>query len=65
MQDADENLRAEGISESHCFVGNIMIDSLNSCWTRANAQHSRRVGVDDSACGFDPASPSNVDDRET
>ncbi len=67
-QDADENLRAEGIPDERIrFVGNIMIDSLNKHLERA--QHSRiceELGV----AGQDYSvltlhRPSNVDDRQT
>src|SRR5260370_26529962 len=41
-QDADANLRAEGIPEERiCFVGNIMIDSLLSQMDRAKESNAR------------------------
>lgn len=67
-QDADENLRAEGIPEERIrFVGNVMIDSLNKQLERA--QHSKireELGV----AGQDYSvltlhRPSNVDERQT
>src|SRR6187549_3515747 len=67
-QDADANLRAEGIPEERIrFVGNIMIDSLNKQLERAKDSNIRRdLGV----AGHDYAvltlhRPSNVDDRVT
>jgi len=42
--DADENLRAEGISETRIrFVGNIMIDSLNKYLERAKSSTIREL----------------------
>lgn len=67
-QDADENLRAEGIPDERIrFVGNIMIDSLSKQLKRS--QHSQireELGV----AGQDYSvltlhRPSNVDDRQT
>ena len=67
-QDADENLRMEGIpAERIRFVGNIMIDSLFKYLERAKATGVReRIGV----AGIDYAvltlhRPSNVDEPET
>lgn len=64
-QDADENLRAEGIPPERIrFVGNIMIDSLLSHLERAKLSHARsQLGLE----GKDYAlltlhRPSNVDD---
>jgi UDP-N-acetylglucosamine 2-epimerase (non-hydrolysing) len=67
-QDADENLRAEGIPDERIrFVGNIMIDSLNKQLERA--QHStvrEELGVADQDYSvLTLHRPSNVDDRET
>ena len=42
-QDADENLRAEGIPDERIrFVGNIMIDSLNKQLERAKVSSMRQ-----------------------
>src|SRR5918993_844428 len=42
-QDADQNLRAEGIPDERIrFVGNIMIDSLNKQLERAKQSHVRQ-----------------------
>src|ERR1044072_2962546 len=67
-QDANENLLAEGIPpERICFVGNVMIDSLQYNLTAARAQHTReRLNLN----GVDYAlltlpRPSNVDRRES
>ena len=67
-QDADENLRAEGIPDERIrFVGNIMIDSLNKQLKRSKDSSVRQdLGV----ANRDYAvltlhRPSNVDDRET
>ena len=67
-QDANENLLAEGIPpERICFVGNVMIDSLQYNLTAARAQHTReRLNLN----GVDYAlltlhRPSNVDLRES
>jgi UDP-N-acetylglucosamine 2-epimerase (non-hydrolysing) len=67
-QDADENLRAEGIpSERIRFVGNVMIDSLMSHLKRAGESSVREdLGLDN--CDYAALTlhrPSNVDDRET
>jgi UDP-N-acetylglucosamine 2-epimerase (non-hydrolysing) len=67
-RDADENLIAEGIpKERICFVGNVMIDSLqkNLAVARALPTH-RQLGID----GIDYAlltlhRPSNVDGRDS
>lgn len=66
-QDADENLRAEGIPEERIrFVGNIMIDSLFKQLTRAKESTIRQViGVADQDYGvLTLHRPSNVDERE-
>jgi UDP-N-acetylglucosamine 2-epimerase (non-hydrolysing) len=67
-QDADENLRNEGIPDRRIrFVGNVMIDSL-----LLQMEHAERSTVreDLGIAGTDYAAltlhrPSNVDDRET
>jgi UDP-N-acetylglucosamine 2-epimerase (non-hydrolysing) len=66
-QDADENLRAEGIPEKRIrFVGNIMIDSLNKHLERAQRSKIREelgvAGQDYSVLTLHR--PSNVDDRQ-
>ncbi|HEY6189696.1 MAG TPA: UDP-N-acetylglucosamine 2-epimerase (non-hydrolyzing) [Pyrinomonadaceae bacterium] len=67
-QDADANLRAEGIPDARIrFVGNVMIDSLFSQLERAG---NSRVREDLGIAGEDYATltlhrPSNVDDRAT
>jgi len=67
-EDANENLRREGVSESKIkLVGNIMIDSLV-----ANLEQARRSPIL-SNLGIEPGKfvyvtlhrPANVDDRET
>jgi UDP-N-acetylglucosamine 2-epimerase (non-hydrolysing) len=67
-QDADENLRAEGIPDERIrFVGNIMIDSLNKQLARAkdsNVREDLAVAERDYAV-LTLHRPSNVDDRET
>ncbi len=67
-QDADDNLRAEGIPDERIrFVGNVMIDSLLKQVERAsNSKIRETLGV----AGKDYAvltlhRPSNVDDRDT
>ncbi|HXM35794.1 MAG TPA: UDP-N-acetylglucosamine 2-epimerase, partial [Pyrinomonadaceae bacterium] len=67
-RDADENLRAEGISDSRIrLVGNIMIDSLIKYLERAKSTAIReRLGV----ASTDYAvltlhRPANVDERQT
>ena len=65
---ADENLRAEGISDRRIrFVGNIMIDSLCKYLERAKSTAIReRLGVADTAYAvLTLHRPSNVDDRAT
>ena len=67
-QDADQNLRAEGIPEDRIrFVGNVMIDSLNMQLERAkNSKVREDLEVAD--CDYAVLTlhrPSNVDDRET
>jgi len=67
-QDADENLRAEGIPDERIrFVGNIMIDSLNKLLERAkDSQVRQQLGVADSDYAvLTLHRPSNVDERET
>lgn len=65
-QDADENLRAEGISEERiCFVGNVMIDSLFKHLARAKESNIReplRIANKDYAV-LTLHRPSNVDER--
>jgi UDP-N-acetylglucosamine 2-epimerase (non-hydrolysing) len=67
-QDADANLRAEGIpAERVCFVGNIMIDSLNKY---IECARTRKIGESLGLSNSDYAlltlhRPSNVDDQET
>jgi len=67
-QDADENLRQEGVSpEKIKFVGNVMIDSLFYNLERSRSSKAREnLGLD----GKDYAvstlhRPSNVDEKET
>ncbi len=67
-QDADENLRAEGIPKERIrFVGNIMIDSLNKQLARAKDSNVREdLGVADRDYAvLTLHRPKNVDDRET
>jgi UDP-N-acetylglucosamine 2-epimerase (non-hydrolysing) len=67
-QDADENLRAEGIPDERIrFVGNIMIDSLNKQLERSkNSKIRQELGVADRDYAvLTLHRPSNVDDRET
>jgi UDP-N-acetylglucosamine 2-epimerase (non-hydrolysing) len=67
-QDADQNLRAEGIPEERIrFVGNIMIDSLNKQLERAKGSNVREdLGVADRDYAvLTLHRPSNVDNRET
>ena len=67
-RDADENLRAEGISEERIrFVGNIMIDSLQKYLERAQSSKIReQLGIGDPDYAvLTLHRPSNVDDRET
>ena len=67
-QDADENLRAEGIPDERIrFVGNIMIDSLNKQLERAKDSSVRQdLGIADRDYAvLTLHRPSNVDDRET
>lgn len=67
-QDADDNLRAEGIpGERIRFVGNIMIDSLNKQLERAKDSNIReQLGIaDQNYAVLTLHRPSNVDDRET
>lgn len=67
-QDADENLRREGIApEKIRFVGNVMIDSL---FEHLKVAENSTVREDLDVAGTDYAvltlhRPSNVDDRET
>src|SRR5918994_210542 len=66
-QDADENLRAEGIPDERIrFVGNIMIDSLNKLLERAKDSNIReQLGVTDSDYAvLTLHRPANVDERE-
>src|SRR6267143_4592561 len=67
-RDADENLRAEGISDSRIrFVGNIMIDSLIKYLERAKSTAIReRLGVAETDYAvLTLHRPSNVDECET
>lgn len=67
-QDADENLRAEGVpAERIRFVGNIMIDSLNKQLENAKASQIREhLGVADKDYAvLTLHRPSNVDDHAT
>ena len=67
-QDADENLRAEGIPDERIrFVGNIMIDSLNKQLEHSKSSNIRQeLGVADRDYAvLTLHRPSNVDDRET
>lgn len=67
-QNADENLRAEGIpAERICFVGNVMIDSLFKHLARARESNIRKaleVANKDYAV-LTLHRPSNVDEPET
>ena len=66
--DADDNLRAEGISEERiCFVGNVMIDSLfNHLERTKNSTIREDLGVANSDYAvLTLHRPSNVDDRDT
>lgn len=67
-QDADENLRAEGIPQERIrFVGNIMIDSLFKQLTRSKESTIRdRLGLSDKDYAvLTLHRPSNVDEPET
>ena len=67
-RNADENLRAEGISDSRIrFVGNIMIDSLIKYLERAKSTAIReRLGVADTDYAvLTLHRPSNVDECKT
>ena len=67
-QDADENLRAEGIPDERIrFVGNIMIDSLNKLLERAkNSNIREQLAVTDSGYAvLTLHRPANVDGRES
>ncbi|HKR61846.1 MAG TPA: UDP-N-acetylglucosamine 2-epimerase (non-hydrolyzing) [Pyrinomonadaceae bacterium] len=65
-QDADENLRAEGISDERIrFVGNIMIDSLNKQLERAKQSTIRQDLQLNEYAVVTLHRPSNVDDSET
>lgn len=67
-QDADENLKAEGIApEKIRFVGNVMIDSLFAQLKRAeNSKIREELNVADKDYAvLTLHRPSNVDDRET
>ena len=65
-QDADENLRAEGIPDSRIrFVGNIMIDSLNKHLERAKESDIRQDLQLNEYVVVTLHRPSNVDDVET
>ncbi|HEY4424861.1 MAG TPA: UDP-N-acetylglucosamine 2-epimerase (non-hydrolyzing) [Pyrinomonadaceae bacterium] len=66
-QDADENLIAEGIpKERICFVGNVMIDSLqkNLAVARALPTHEQ-LGIDGDYALLTLHRPSNVDGRDS
>jgi UDP-N-acetylglucosamine 2-epimerase (non-hydrolysing) len=67
-QDADANLRAEGIAEEKIrFVGNVMIDSLREHLQLSEMSDVRdRLGLADSSYAvLTLHRPSNVDDRDT
>lgn len=67
-QDADENLKAEGIAHDKIrFVGNVMIDSLFSQLKRAEGSKIREeLNVTDKDYAvLTLHRPSNVDERET
>lgn len=71
-EDANQNLKAEGISEDKIFfVGNVMIDSLQNHINRAkNSNILERLGLrkENTVKKFALVTlhrPSNVDDRET
>ncbi len=67
-EDADENLRAEGIPEERiCFVGNIMIDSLFQQLARAKQSSIRQeLGIaDQDYAVLTLHRPSNVDEPAT
>lgn len=67
-KDADENLRAEGIPDERiCFVGNIMIDSLNQQLERAQDSRVReQLGVADRDYAvLTLHRPANVDEPST
>ena len=65
-QDADENLRAEGIpAERIRFVGNIMIDSLNKQLERARQSRIRQDLQLNEYAVVTLHRPSNVDNPET
>lgn len=66
-RDADENLIAEGIpKERICFVGNVMIDSLqkNLAVARALPTHEQ-LGIDGDYALLTLHRPSNVDGRDS
>jgi len=66
-RDADENLIAEGIpKERICFVGNVMIDSLqrNLAVARALPTHEQ-LGIDGDYALLTLHRPSNVDMRDS
>ena len=66
--DADENLRAEGVSEERIrFVGNVMIDSLFKQLTRAKESAIRQdlAVADQDYAVLTLHRPSNVDNLET
>ena len=66
-QDADENLRSEGIPDSRIrFVGNVMIDSLLGQLERAKSSKVREeLGLAGTAYSvLTLHRPSNVDDRD-
>lgn len=66
--DADENLRAEGIPQDRiCFAGNIMIDSLNKYLERAQALPIRKALdlANKEYAVLTLHRPSNVDDYQT
>ncbi|MDQ3472641.1 MAG: UDP-N-acetyl glucosamine 2-epimerase, partial [Acidobacteriota bacterium] len=65
-QDADQNLRAEGIPDARIrFVGNIMIDSLNKQLQRAKQSHIRQDLQLNEYAIVTLHRPSNVDNPET
>src|SRR5207237_7979974 len=65
-QDADENLRGEGIADEKIrFVGNVMIDSLISHLKTAESSAIREaLGLPTNYAAATLHRPSNVDDKD-